>query len=895
MNEDGIGKGKIGLTTFITSPVPHNKCGSDGLPVTPNSIKVLGRAQCLKALRHKHLCKYLDFCRGKHDRIFCISEYHEENVLTLIPKQRSAILNEWYRVVTKTTYEILDGLVFLDSHGIVHHNLHPTNVLLNSEGSVKLYAYGLYYMTDAGQEVSFPVGCHSYLSPEELLFTGEQHENDKHFPSGNIDVWALGIICLELCLGHQIFPDKDEVEETCKKILGFLISGDDVVPKLVKYSGVENAEYIYQKLPDSIKMFIETCLTADPLKRPTPKELFGMDLFSELREKNINTHGKRSTLFSTGCDCSGLRLPTAKEYATSRSIEPLLEREYSEIWHLWKLAGGDVFSEVRKSNTVHSVPPILNLPLSMSLHGEVISLDTSIAHLYDSSTIVLSLDALRNRLKDVTPESYYPLLENKQNNGKEVEDTTALMKDTTSSLPLVIKENDIEYQLHRIILYKRLLLGYPYLRERIWKEARIDIPPHLRGLVWAALLDVTGDVKAEYENIDKETPLSSDRQIAVDIPRCHQYDPLLSSPVAHKKFKRILKAWLKSHPTLSYWQGLDSLCAAFLHLNFNTEHLAWASMSNYIDKYLYNFFLKDNSAIIQEYLAVFRHLIAFHEPELANHLEKIGFIPELYSIPWFLTMFTHVFPLHKIVHLWDTLLLGNSSFPLCVGVAILKQLKSQLMTFDFNECILMFSDLPEIDIDAIVQISIQLFCATPRSATYRKHAKRSSKSTRKPVSYYTEDYNTIPHDELSMSEVSLEDLKCEISPRISADDMIQLCELKGPSHSKTPAKRSAKNAKPKITILDVRSPDEFHRAAIPGSHNIPYQTCKNPDGSLNKSLQGFQTIDQFKPRLIIVVGNKQSREDAKFASLLVNGGYRGVLVLHQGIDVFKPTGLLTIQ
>lgn len=55
---------------------------------------------------------------------------------------------------------------------------------------------------------------------------------------------------------------------------------------------------------------------------------------------------------------------------------------------------------------------------------------------------------------------------------------------------------------------------------------------------------------------------------------------------------------------------------------------------------------------------------------------------------------TDVFPLHKIAHLWDTLLLGNSSFPLCVGVAILKQLKSQLMNFGFNECILMFSDLP---------------------------------------------------------------------------------------------------------------------------------------------------------------------------------------------------------
>lgn len=40
------------------------------------------------------------------------------------------------------------------------------------------------------------------------------------------------------------------------------------------------------------------------------------------------------------------------------------------------------------------------------------------------------------------------------------------------------------------------------------------------------------------------------------------------------------------------------------------------------------------------------------------------------------------------------LLLGGSSFPLCIGVAILTQLKNLLLKADFNECILLFSELP---------------------------------------------------------------------------------------------------------------------------------------------------------------------------------------------------------
>jgi TBC domain-containing protein kinase-like protein len=45
------------------------------------------------------------------------------------------------------------------------------------------------------------------------------------------------------------------------------------------------------------------------------------------------------------------------------------------------------------------------------------------------------------------------------------------------------------------------------------------------------------------------------------------------------------------------------------------------------------------SCLFVEYLPVFAHLIAFHHPDLYNRLETIGFIPDLYAIPWFLTVF----------------------------------------------------------------------------------------------------------------------------------------------------------------------------------------------------------------------------------------------------------------
>ncbi|CAG5132571.1 unnamed protein product, partial [Candidula unifasciata] len=501
------------------------------------------------------------------------------------------------------------------------------------------------------------------------------------------------------------------------------------------------------------------------------------------------------------------------------------------------------------------------------------------------------------RLREIPATAYYPLLEDES---KPVESqslpSSASNHDMTSSaaLPLVIREKDIEYQFHRIILYERLLTAYPFKRPYIWREARIDIPPLVRAYVWAALLEVEGDIEGAYNSVDKETPTTTDRQIEVDIPRCHQYHELLSSPAAHTKFKRILKAWIISNPHYVYWQGLDSLCAPFLALSFNSEALAFACLSAFIPKYLHKFFLRDNSPVIQEYLAVFSHLIAFHDPELSNHLDGIGFIPDLYAIPWFLTMYAHVFPLHKIVHLWDTLLLGNSSFPLCIGVAILQQLRDRLLSFGFNECILLFSDMPEIDIERCVQDSIKIFCSTPKSATYRQHArpvKPKAAEDRPNLSYYSIDYHDLPQTDLSMEPIPLEELKGEKCPRISAEDLIELGELAGAAYSRSPTKKR-QNSKPMILIVDVRLYEDYRRGTLQGSINIPFQTAFSPEGELNPC-PAVQALNARRNQVIVVVGNR-GRNAANFANELVRLCYARVCVLHKGIDVFRTTGLITV-
>ncbi|ESO83835.1 hypothetical protein LOTGIDRAFT_132681 [Lottia gigantea] len=879
-----LGKAEFGVQTFFAASYPNDKCGANGLPLTPNSIKILGRFQVLKTYEHPNICKYLDIVRTKHERLIVVSEYYKDNLQN---KVKTDHFHSEKKVI-ELAFEILKGLTYVQSKNLTHRNISLDNILLTQKNEVKLSEYGLYHMTDEGADVSFPIGKAKYMAPEVFccgpVVVDENCEKGISPPSGpKADCWSLGIVLLEVLLVSNMFVKKPD--SMISKVLIFFLEKDPL-EFLAKDCGFEDK---LQNISVELLSFIKWCLTKSPSKRPSCQQLKHHSIFTVLNSQEV-PYKNGYKILSVKPRSLDLELPVLDQLSV---LDPdhLSQRSMEEVYYLWRLAGGELESILKKAGLIKSHPPITLLPLLCGCEGEVSGHIRDQGELLDQTKVVLSQDQLRNRLQDIEEKAYYPLLED-DNLGLPTSPSSGDLSDT-ASLPLVIKERDIEYQFHRIILYERLLKAYPYKRPYIWKEARLDIPPLVRAHVWAALLEVEGDIDGEYDNIDKETPTTTDRQIEVDIPRCHQYHQLLSSPTAHYKFKRVLKAWVVSHSHYVYWQGLDSLCAPFLALNFNHEALAYACLKAFIPKYLHNFFLKDNSAVIQEYLAVFSHLITFHDAELGNHLDGIGFIPDLYAIPWFLTMYAHVFPLHKVLHLWDTLLLGNSSFPLCIGVAILQQLRARLLSYGFNECILLFSDMPEISIEQCVQDSIRIFCSTPKSATYRQHARPMKKvnDMRPNLSYYSRDYNEQPQTELSMEAISIEDLKSEKCPRISAEDLIELGELAGPRHTKSPTKKK-QSGKPMILVIDVRSIEEFKRGNVPGSINIPFQTAFSPEGDLSPC-QSVTTLNSCKSLVKVIVGNR-GRNASNFANELVRLGYSRVCVLHKGIDILRSTGLIIV-
>ncbi|XP_073990547.1 TBC domain-containing protein kinase-like protein isoform X3 [Rhodnius prolixus] len=763
--------------TFVAKQRSHEHCGSNGLPLTPNSIRILGRSQFLKTLYHPNICLYVDILRGKHERTVIVTE----KVGTSLSNYR---FKSWLEVLSMARH-VLQGLDYIHRNGVVHRFLAKENIC-KDHNSWRLFNFGLYYMTDNGADVPFPIGCLKYTCPL-VLYMGPHHVS-----SCKADIWSLGIILTELLLDCNLWKDLSQ-EDTIRKIFELIKKPGSFFREMAKDASRED---IFSKLPQDIVNFVDKALQVDPRNRPLAKDLLKDDIFYLIRQE------------------------VAQSKIDNRQMceQRLDQQSILELYHYWQLAGGDVISELKKDGLMRSRLPILNLPNVVLLEGRTLGVAAD-SNIMPSLTVV-HLDAthILHRLRKL------------KHNSTRLQLTTAQPCET-QTLPLVIKERDTEYQFVRIQLFNEILHAMPLSRDHLVKVARQDIAPFVRAQVWSELLHISPDYQTQYRLIDKESPLPTDRQIEVDIPRCHQYNELLSSSVGHLKFKRILKAWVKNHPHYVYWQGLDSLAAPFLFLNFDDEARGYASLTNFISKYLHNFFLQDNSAVIKEYLAKLRQLLAFHDPILASHLHYIGFSPELFAIPWFLTMFSHVFPIHKILHLWDSLILGDASYPLYIGVSMLQQLRNVLLNSGFNECILLFSDLPEINIEKCVMDSILYYQSTPSSVTYRQHQLQGPRK-----------------NSLDLLPISIAELQSEFSPRISASELHDLIVK--------PLLRS------KILVVDIREQIAFSKLRIEGSVNIPCSSEELNVKGNKKSEIGFiqrpemAVLYSNKGKIIVIIGEE---------------------------------------
>ena len=221
--------------------------------------KVKNEIKLLRELSHKNIVRYIQTdVNEEEDCIHIVMEYISGgSIKTLVKKYLS--LDE--AIVRHYADQILEGLVYLHSHRIIHRDLKGANILLTPDGTIKLTDFGSSARLPGLEEVCLSMkGSPYWMAPEVVSREGH---------TTKADIWSFGCVLIEMRTGSPPWSDE------CKDTHGVLklIS----TPGSKRHSGIPH-------LPGGSEEFIsllKTCLQRDPELRPEAKDLLLHPFFGE--------------------------------------------------------------------------------------------------------------------------------------------------------------------------------------------------------------------------------------------------------------------------------------------------------------------------------------------------------------------------------------------------------------------------------------------------------------------------------------------------------------------------------------------------------------------------------------------------------------------------------------